>query len=871
MTLSMERNMVFKKLPRLYPAARLVCMSILVVLALAVLGLWLYQNHKDRLLRHAGEVLSSLADSKVQQLAAWRAERMAEGLAIMHSPFLSEAAAALVKEPDNQRLRAQIERWMQNQVKDRGCRAAYLLDLDQKLVLEVPAGSGVITDQAAFAVQQALRTGRPCLSELHLALSGGGSELDLAAPIYRDNAAESLPAAALVLKTDPALFLYPMIQPWPSPSFNVETSLVTREGEYVLYLNELRHRPGTALSLRLPADRLDLPAAKAVRGEQRTVFGVDYRGVEVLAALRAVPDSPWFLVAKADLSEIYAPLCRDWDLMLVLAVAVLALLAFGAALNQRSRKLRLLLSLLNLEKEKSALLANFEASEMKLSIIMDGIGDGVIATDADGKVILMNAAAERLCRCSRADARGREIEEVLPLFRETTKEELENPLRKALRTGRAAAMLTDTMLAVSGAAPLAVADTASAIVNKEGQPSCAVMVFRDVTLERKTQMELQRTARLESLGVLAGGVAHDFNNMLAAIGGGAGLARAALEDGKQEEVDRHLERIENAAMLAGGLTQQLLTFAKGSPPITRLLRLDEVVRRAAALSMSGSANTCSLEISQVDPVMGDEGQLTQVIHNLILNANQAMPSKGTIVISMNMVNGGAVEGSAVPKGRYLRTSVSDSGVGIPADVLPRIFDPFFTTKKTGKGLGLSSAFSIIRAHGGFLRVESVVGQGSVFSFYLPASEGAAAAEAGPRAESKEQLRQMRILIMDDEPSVREVLAEIGRHLGHEVTAVADGPSALLTFKQAIVEKRQFDLAILDLTIPGGMGGKEVLQELLKLDSGLRAIATSGYATESVMENYADYGFNGVLPKPYRLAEVEALISKLAQRLLSPGV
>jgi two-component system, cell cycle sensor histidine kinase and response regulator CckA len=382
------------------------------------------------------------------------------------------------------------------------------------------------------------------------------------------------------------------------------------------------------------------------------------------------------------------------------------------------------------------------------------------------------------------------------------------------------------------------------------------LLKRDSTESHRMKDQSFRAQKLESLGILAGGIAHDFNNSLTAILGNINLAKLRATSG--DPLFQRLVEAERACSRAKSLTDQLLTFAKGGMPVKRVGSVASLLKEAVAFALRGSNVGCEFSIPpDLWPVEFDEGQMSQVINNLIINACQAMPDGGNMTVNAENVVAPEQNAASSHHGRYVKISIADCGAGIPAEHLERIFDPYFTTKKKGSGLGLATSYSIIRSHGGWMEVESELGTGSTFHIHLPASErefcsrdcGAAALRGG----------KGRILIMEDEPMVREVAEEMLSLMGYEVEGVRDGAEAIDVYKRAMTEARPFAAVIMNLTVPGGMGGKEAVCELLKIDPHTRAIVSSGYANDPVMESFAGYGFKGVVSKPYNLDDLNAVL------------
>jgi PAS domain S-box-containing protein len=401
----------------------------------------------------------------------------------------------------------------------------------------------------------------------------------------------------------------------------------------------------------------------------------------------------------------------------------------------------------------------------------------------------------------------------------------------------------------------------SADVVEIGGQQCIISATLDVTDLKRLEDESLKAQKLESLSVLAGGIAHDFNNLLAGILGNVSFAKLLILDNHQAL--KRLNECENASLRARDLTSQLLTFARGGEPVRKLVSLPPLITDSANFALRGSNVLCRFDFSEdIRSIEADEGQLNQVINNLVINAHQAMPEGGEIVISARNVDVTPAQGLPLGEGRYVMIEVRDSGNGIAPGVLPRIFDPYFTTKSGGSGLGLASAYSIVKRHHGFIMAESSPGQGAVFRFYLPASESSGAAPEIPVAADKTTRFEGRVLVMDDEEIIRSVAAEILAHLGFEVVTCSDGGEAVRIFRDAMDEGRPYDVVIMDLTVPGGQGGKETIRQLCALEAGVRAIVSSGYSNDPVMANYVEYGFSGAVSKPFRVEEMAAVIARV---------
>ncbi len=388
------------------------------------------------------------------------------------------------------------------------------------------------------------------------------------------------------------------------------------------------------------------------------------------------------------------------------------------------------------------------------------------------------------------------------------------------------------------------------------------LIRRQLAQQGALEHELQKVAKLESLGLLAGGIAHDFNNLLTVILGNLTLAR--LDPAVEAAAGDCLEDAERGAQRARDLTQQLLTFAKGGEPHRTAVSLAEVVREAAELVVSGSKVTCDFDFAHgLWPAEVDRIQIGQVVHNLVLNATQAMPEGGAVRLSLENVELVAEAGLPLAPGRYLKLAVADTGPGMSAEVRGRIFDPYFTTKKAGTGLGLATVHSIVRKHKGFIDVASAEGRGTTFHVWLPASvDLVAAAPAAAAATLPPVVAGRRVLLMDDEADIRRLVTTLLHRMGLEVVAVGDGAEAVEAFRSARAAGNPFDLVIVDLTVPGGMGGKDAMQELLRIDPDARAIVSSGYSNDPVLADYCAFGFRGMVRKPYEIEELATCVARV---------
>jgi two-component system cell cycle sensor histidine kinase/response regulator CckA len=521
------------------------------------------------------------------------------------------------------------------------------------------------------------------------------------------------------------------------------------------------------------------------------------------------------------------------------------------------------------------------AEKNSLAATVGSIGDGVITTDLNGRILISNPACESMTGWPAAEAVGQKLKSVFKITAEGPTKR--RPRRAGYRSEAEAILLgtpeRSTLTARDGSKRV-IEQVAAPISDGKNQLCGVVLVFRDISQRLRDEAERRKTETLDQLGLLAGGIAHDFNNLLTAIIGNISLVAQMLAP--DDEMNMRLNDAKNASLRARDLAQQLLTFARGGAPIKKAASIAKIIEDTVSFSLRGSRSRSELNVEpNLWSAEFDPGQISQVIGNLVVNADQAMIDGGTLRVSCGNFPAPDEPPTVVPDlppGDYIRIKVSDEGMGIPEKCLKQIFDPYFTTKDKGNGLGLATAYSVIKNHGGLITVESKPGQGATFTVYLPAARSRRAAEPPaplkPRQQGAEPINDNgRVLIVDDEEAIRALVEFTLGRLGYEVSEAETGLKGIDLYEEGLKTGRRFDVVILDLTLPGGMGGKEVLRRLLEIDPTVTAIVSSGYATDATMSCYQDLGFRGVITKPYEAAELEHTVHEIIQsdRLGAPPV
>jgi len=497
------------------------------------------------------------------------------------------------------------------------------------------------------------------------------------------------------------------------------------------------------------------------------------------------------------------------------------------------------------------------------------ISDAVFILDASGSIIYFNKAAETLgSKVAPAKFTGKKLAEVLSLVNERTMEtcdKFSDVLNEEGGTKEHCCLLVH-----EGQSERTVTVRGETLRTSAGDLLGILVVIRDITQQEQMEEELLKVRKLESIGLLAGGIAHDFNNILTGIITNLFMARMSVY--QNEEACQLIADAEKAAFKATRLTKQLLTFSQAGAPVKEHIIVSQLVEETVGFSLSGSNVDYKLHFEDdLWTVEVDKGQIDQVLNNLVINAAQAMSDGGTVTIAAEnyILDNETVSDNALVKGKdlpladgnYVRIMVRDEGPGIPRKHIGKIFDPYFTTKQDCTGLGLTTAYSIIKKHSGHIEVESQFGTGAVFYCYLPAVLPEKEENATESLEGETEMSG-KVLVMDDDVIIRTVVEKLLKKTGYNVESVTNGTDALRVYQEAYDTGEPFQFVIMDLTIPGGMGGKETVVKLREFDKNATVIVFSGYSNDPILTNYKDYGFNGVLKKPFSTDELMHLIKNV---------
>lgn len=501
-------------------------------------------------------------------------------------------------------------------------------------------------------------------------------------------------------------------------------------------------------------------------------------------------------------------------------------------------------------------------NNLLLETTLKSIGYALIAADKKGNITFINSIAENLTGWKKKDVIGNNSEEVFCLIDSKTGKKIDFPIKKVLQENITINSNNNNISIKSkNNKKYPVEYLCTAIIDDKNNIHGAVLLFNNITSNIKMNEAILKTQKMESINTLAGGIAHDFNNLLATILGNLSIVKMDAVPG--DETYESLIEMEKATLKAKDLANKLLTFSKGSEPVKKSISIKNLIKDITKYSLKDTNTQNQFNIDDnLMPVEINEDQITHVIENIIINAIQTMQNRGIIIISATNVDIEEGNDLQLVNGKYIKISIKDQGKGIHENHIPKIFDPYFTTKQGQCGLGLAISYSIIKKHKGEITFDTKYEEGTTFNIYLPASTNEKIIPQ--KADKKVITGEGEILVMDDDVMVQKSAGRILKRLGYQVTFTKDGAETIKAYKKAKKDNKPFDAVIMDLTIPGGMGGKEAINELKKIDSEIKVVISSGYSNDPAVTSPRKFGFKGVIPKPYTIQEMGKILHNILQ-------
>ena len=834
---------------------------------------WFHIEQKDTIEQNVRNQLLTVADIKVKDLSTWRSTRLGEARAILADRMALTAMRRVLAGDASASDRAAVYAWMDGLSKNLRYTDVLLLDRQGKPVLSVGQRFGSDEHLRRIAAEL-LRAGDVVVRDFHRDTPSGPVHLGLNLPLRL--APDAAVFGVLTLGIDPETYLYPLLETWPAPSATGETVLVRRDGDEAVFLNRLRGRKNSAVNFRVPMSRTDNAAVQAAGGKEGNIEALDYRGVPVFAAVRRVPDTPWYLIAKMDEDEVEAPVRRR-SLMLGLG-AVSLILAVGGmiVLSWRRQQLQFYRERYEAEIERRAVEERasqaLHESESRFRAIFEQAAIGMADSSLETRFIRVN---QRFC-----EIMGYSREELLGLtFREITHpDDLardEQQVAQLLRGELSSFTVEKRYLRKDGGVVWANL-LLSLLRSPSGDPLHFVAVVEDITGQKRAEDErrhlerqLLQAQKMESVGRLAGGVAHDLNNHLTVINGYCAMLLGEL--GPDGPLREQVGEILLAGNRAATLTQQLLAFSRKQVAEPRVISLNDVVAEAGKMLSRLIGDDVEIVThfdSGLGSVMADPSQMNQVLMNLAINARDAMPDGGRIIIETlytDLDEGYAAQHAGVEPGPYVLLSITDTGLGMTQEVMQHIFEPFFTTKGVGvgTGLGLSTVYGIVKQAGGWIWVYSEPGKGSTFKVYLPRVGGAPEPLSAPVSAAETLRGTETVLVVEDQPEVRRLTLAVLRNHGYRLLEAANGSQALSLCEQY---PEPIHLLITDVVMPG-MTGRELAMRLVALRPSLKTLYTSGYTANAIVHEGVLDPDVAYLPKPFSPAQLAA---KVREVLLEPA-
>lgn len=821
--------------------------ALLAVLLLLSAGIVIvgYLYHRDYERRYRSEVesrLSAIADLKVSEVVKYRRELRERAGIFLRNPSFSRMVRRYLDDPGDAGAQAELEEWIGRYGTGGESDGVFLLDPRGIPRMSIPESAAPVGPEISGRIPGIFNVGEVEIQDLYRAEASGRIFLAVTIPIF-NGPGQRQPLAAVVLRIDPADYLYPLIEHWPTPSRTAETLLVGWEGNDVVFLNKLKFRKDAPLNLRLPLrPDSDLPAAKAVFGHTGVVEGRDYRGEPVLADVRAVPESPWFLVARMDIAEVKAQTRERLWLTVTLVCGLL--LAAGACVGLVWRQQRA-----RFYREK------FEAERKHAwlqDIISRSLNEIYVFDSETLRFIFVNTGGLRNLGYEMEELDGKTPVEIQPQYTDESFRTMIRPLlvhereilvfdtRHRRRDGSEYPAEVHLQLVSAGGGAVFLA-----FVNDITERRAAEEAHRNL------EQQLQAAQRMETVGTLAGGIAHDFNNALTGIIGFGELLRGRVANDAKAVAD--VEEILRCGERASLLTRQILTFARRQVMEFRNVDLNQVVLDLEKLLRKVTREDIEIRTflaPGLPTIRADHGQLEQVLMNLSLNARDAMPEGGQLVIETQetwLDEDYVKHHLYMTQGRYAVLSVSDTGIGMDAETRERIFEPFFTTKGAdkGTGLGLAVVFGIVKQHKGFIHVYSEQGKGTTIRIYFPAEDAPADARTAV-AQGIIEGGGETILLGEDDESIRHLTEKTLSSYGYKVYLACDGQEAVDLFRR---HHEEIAMVVLDVVMPR-VGGKEAYDEMAAMVPALKVLFLSGYSVNAIHDSFVLHPGIPFLQKPF---------------------
>jgi PAS domain S-box-containing protein len=847
---------------------QLFALFMVLATAIGVMTYWSHIEQKNTVERDVRNQLLTIADIKVRDLSEWRSMQLGQARAILGDPMTLTVLRRVVAGDASASERAAAHAWMDALAKHLYYANVLLLDRQGKLVLSVGQKFGGDEHFRQIA-EETLQGGDVVLRDFHRDTPSGPVHLglNLALRLAPDAAAFGV----LGFGMDPATHLYPLLETWPVASTSGESVLVRRDGNEAVFLSRLIGRGDSAVNFRIPMSRTDVLGVQAAGGKEGNIRALDANGLPLVAAVRRVPHTPWYLIAKMNEDEMLAPVRRR---SLVLGLdAVLLILAVGAfiVLWWRHQQLESYRERYEAEIERRAVEERaslaLQESESRFRTIFEQAAIGMADSSLDARFIRLN---QRFC-----EIMGYSREELLGLtFRQITHPDdlaRDEQLVLQLLSGERSSFAVEKRYLRKDGGVVWANLMLSLLRSASGEPLHFVAVVEDITGQKRAEEErrhlerqLLQAQKMESLGRLAGGVAHDFNNHLTVINGYC--AMLLDEMGPGDPLREPVDEILLAGHRAAALTRQLLAFSRKQVAEPRVVSLNDLV--ADARKMLSRLIGDDVEIithldAELGSVVADSSQMNQVLMNLAINARDAMPDGGRIVMettNIDIDSGYAAQHAGVEAGPYVLLSITDTGAGMTQEVVQHIFDPFFTTKEigAGTGLGLSTVYGIVKQAGGWIWVYSEPGKGSTFEVYLPRA-GAAPEPLTTPVLAAETLRGSEtVLVVEDQPEVRKLTLAMLESQGYRLLQAASGCEALSLSERY---PEPIHLLITDVVMPG-MTGRELVTRLVALRPSLKTLYTSGYTANAIGREGVLDAAVAYLPKPFSPAQLAAKVREV---------